>query len=46
MKYGVFLSKRKPEEGGGYTITKELVDSLIKSIIHKKYNTNFFFFNK
>lgn len=43
MKYGVFLSKRKPEEGGGYTITKELVDSLIKSIIHKKYNTNFFF---
>lgn len=43
MKYGVFLSKRKPEEGGGYTITTELVDSLIKLIIQKKYNTNFFF---
>ena len=43
MKYGVFLSKRKPEEGGGYTITEELFNSLIKLIRRKKYNANFFF---
>ena len=46
MKIGVFLSKRKPQEGGGYTITEELVNSLIKLIHSKKYNNNFFFFSE
>ena len=25
MKIGVFLTKRKPQEGGGYTITEEII---------------------
>ena len=29
MKIGIFLSSRKPTDGGGYTITKDLFDSLI-----------------
>lgn len=43
MKIGVFLSKRKPTEGGGYTITQELVRSLIENINSYKLNRNFFF---
>ena len=39
MKIGIFLSARKPTDGGGYTITKDLFDSIIK-IYPKK---NFYF---
>ena len=34
MKIGVFLTKRKPQEGGGYTIT-ELLNSLVNLINFK-----------
>ena len=43
MKIGVFLSKRDSFEGGGYTITKEIVETLISYLIKKKLQ-NFFFF--
>ena len=36
MKIGVFLTKRKPQEGGGYTITEELLNSLVNLINFKK----------
>lgn len=39
MKIGIFLSARKPTDGGGYTITKDLFDSILK-IYPKK---NFYF---
>lgn len=39
MKIGIFLSARKPTDGGGYTITKDLFDTILK-IYPKK---NFFF---
>ena len=43
MKIGVFLTKRKPQEGGGYTITEELLNSLVNLINFKKLNDSFFF---
>lgn len=39
MKIGIFLSARKPTDGGGYTITKDLFDSILK--IYPK--NNFYF---
>ena len=30
MKIGILLSARKPTDGGGYTITKDLFDSILK----------------
>ena len=49
MKIGIFLSARKPTDGGGYTITKDLFDSILKLypknnfyfIIRGKENTYF-----
>ena len=41
MKIGIFLSKRKPEEGGGYTITEEIFANFLKKI--KKNKKKFFF---
>ena len=38
MKIGIFLSARKPTDGGGYTITKDLFDAIIKF-----YPKNFYF---
>ena len=43
MKIGVFLTKKKPQEGGGYTITEELLNSLVNLINFKKLNDSFFF---
>ena len=43
MKVGVFVSKREPLEGGGYTITEELINKLIKKINSKKIKKKFFF---
>ena len=43
MKVGVFLSKRDNTEGGGYTITEELVGELIDQISKKKLENKFFF---
>ena len=43
MKVGVFLSKRDNTEGGGYTITEELVGELIDQISKKKLENEFFF---
>tara|TARA_B100000767_G_scaffold247707_1_gene248122 strand:+ start:403 stop:1548 length:1146 start_codon:yes stop_codon:yes gene_type:complete len=43
MKIGVFLSKRISTEGGGYTITEEIVDALISNINKNKSQSNFFF---
>ncbi len=37
MKIGIFLSARKPTDGGGYTITKDLFDSIIKIYPKKKF---------
>ena len=42
MKVGVFVSKREPLEGGGYTITEELIHQLIKKINLKKIQEKFF----
>ncbi len=43
MKIGIFLSKRESFEGGGFTITEELVNKLIKKIVHKKITKKFYF---
>ena len=43
MKIGVFLSKRISTEGGGYTITEEIVDALILNINQNKSQSDFFF---
>lgn len=43
MKIGVFISKRQSFEGGGYTITEELLDTLINEISSKKISQKFFF---
>ena len=43
MKIGVFLSKRISTEGGGYTITEEIVDALISNINKNKSQSDFFF---
>ena len=43
MKIGVFLSKRISKEGGGYTITEEIVDALILNINQNKSQSDFFF---
>ena len=43
MKIGVFISKRESSEGGGYTITEELINTLIKKINSKKIQKKFFF---
>ena len=43
MKIGVFVSKRQSFEGGGYTITEELLDTLINEISYKKITQKFFF---
>ena len=40
MKIGVFVSKRQSFDGGGYTITEELLDTLINEINFKKININ------
>ena len=40
MKIGIFISGRFPEEGGGYTITYDIFNQLIKTIKNKK---NFIF---
>jgi len=39
MNLGVFISAREPNDGGGYTLTKDLFDRLIKN----KNKKNFFF---
>lgn len=36
MKIGIFISGRQPEEGGGYTITYEIFNQLVKKIRNKK----------
>ena len=43
MKIGVFVSKRQSSEGGGYTITEELLDTLINEIKSQNINKKFFF---
>jgi len=43
MKIGVFLSKRISTEGGGYTITEEIVNALISNIHKNKSQSKFFF---
>lgn len=43
MKIGVFVSKRQSSEGGGYTITEELLNSFISEIKLKSINDKFFF---
>ena len=43
MKVGIFLSKRISTEGGGYTITEEIIDALISNINKNKSQSNFFF---
>lgn len=43
MKVGIFVSKREPSEGGGYTITEELINKLINKINSKKIKKKFFF---
>ncbi|OUX35839.1 MAG: hypothetical protein CBE33_07000 [Candidatus Pelagibacter sp. TMED273] len=43
MKIGIFVSGRQSSEGGGYTITEELLTTLINEIIYKKINYKFFF---
>lgn len=43
MKIGVFVSKRKSFEGGGYTITEEIFNALINEISSLKINKKFFF---
>jgi hypothetical protein len=40
VKIGIFISGRFPEEGGGYTITYDIFNQLIKTIKNKK---NFIF---
>ena len=40
MRIGIFISGRQPEEGGGYTITYDIFNQLIKKIKNKK---NFIF---
>ena len=40
MNIGIFISGRQPEEGGGYTITYDIFNQLIKKIKNKK---NFIF---
>ena len=42
MKIGVFVSKRQSFEGGGYTITEELLDTLINEISSKKITQKFY----
>ena len=42
-KIGVFLSKRISTEGGGYTITEEIVNALISNIHKNKSQSKFFF---
>lgn len=37
MKIGILLSARKPTDGGGYTITKDLFDSITKLYPKKKF---------
>ena len=43
MKIGVFVSKRQSFEGGGCTITEELLDTLINEISSKKITQKIFF---
>jgi glycosyltransferase involved in cell wall biosynthesis len=43
MKIGVFVSKRNPSEGGGFTITEELLEKFTKKIYSKKIQDKFFF---
>ena len=43
MKIGVFLSKRGSSEGGGYTITNEIFETLISYLNKKNLQKNFFF---
>lgn len=38
MRIGIFLSSRKPQEGGGYTITYDIFKSLLKNIKNKDKN--------
>ncbi len=40
MKIGIFITGRFPEDGGGYTITYDIFNQLIKTITNKK---NFIF---
>lgn len=42
-KIGIFLSVRKPSEGGGYTITQEILNTFISEIKSQKIEKNFFF---
>ena len=37
MKIGIFLSARKPTDGGGYTITKDLFDAIIRYYPNKNF---------
>ena len=37
MKIGILLTKRKPTDGGGYTITKDLFDSITKLYPKKNF---------
>tara|TARA_Y100000768_G_scaffold388948_1_gene389137 strand:- start:149 stop:1303 length:1155 start_codon:yes stop_codon:yes gene_type:complete len=43
MKIGVFISKRESSEGGGYTITEEILNTLINKIYSKGIGKKFFF---
>ena len=43
MKIGVFVSKRHSIEGGGYTITEEILNTLINEIKFQKIHKKFFF---
>ena len=44
FKLGVFLSYRSPEEGGGFTITDDILNSILTSNIVKKH-INFIILN-
>ena len=43
MRIGVFVSKRQSFEGGGYTITEEILNTLISEIKSQKIHKKFFF---
>ena len=46
MKIGIFVSTRDPKSGGGYTITYDILNSLIKKIcINKIDNFHFILIN-
>ena len=44
FKLGVFLGYRSPKEGGGFTITNDILDSILTAAIVKKH-INFIILN-